>query len=65
MRYMVSYYNNGTEDTAKIKRDKISQKRFISIENAIEWIKTNTQINPIKLLEWDDEIDSYRTIKAY
>jgi len=63
--YRISYLQNGTLDTAKIKAYKVAQKTFRSQEEALEWVDNNSQITPLKLLVWSDDIDCYSTVMKF
>ena len=63
--FRVSYLQNGTLDNAKIKADKVAHKTFRSQEEALEWVDNNSQITPLKLLVWSDDIDCYSTVMKF
>ena len=63
--FRVSYLQNGTLDNAKIKAYKVAHKTFRSQEEALEWVDNNSQITPLKLLVWSDDIDCYSTVMKF
>jgi hypothetical protein len=63
--FRISYLQNGTLDTAKVKAYSIAHKTFNSKAEALDWVSNNAQITPIKLLVWDDEIDCFTTVREF
>ena len=56
---MVSYINASSNTLAQ-------KGGFNTMETAKDWIKSQaTNIKPLKLLVWDNEIDCYSTVEAF
>ena len=66
MRYCVSYKHNGNgEDKGWKYGTPVAQKNFKTLNEAITWINNTSGITPLKLLEWNDDIDCFSTIKTF
>lgn len=43
----------------------INQSTFKTEEEAMNFVNSNADIRPLKLLVWDNEIDCYSTLKEF
>ena len=47
------------------RNDNIDHKAFKDTKEAMDWVNQNTDITPLKLLVWDENINCFSTLYKF